>query len=120
MNRAIFFPTSPVFPLYPDNRRIFIWRERGTRNNSAFSHESVRLGGGGVMLYADISIDRLPNIHIIRNRALAGHQFRDGILRPIAVSYGAAIGDDFILMDENCRTLRAILVNDFLLGERID
>ncbi|KAF8790237.1 Transposable element Tcb1 transposase like protein [Argiope bruennichi] len=27
------------FSVHPDNRRIFIWREHGTRNNPAFVHE---------------------------------------------------------------------------------
>ncbi|GFY04150.1 transposable element Tcb2 transposase [Trichonephila clavipes] len=30
------------FSVHPDNRRIFIWRDRGRRNNPAFVHESVR------------------------------------------------------------------------------
>ncbi|GFY35893.1 transposable element Tcb2 transposase [Trichonephila clavipes] len=27
------------FSVHPDNRRIFIWRDRGSRNNPAFVHE---------------------------------------------------------------------------------
>ncbi|GFX26405.1 transposable element Tcb2 transposase [Trichonephila clavipes] len=45
---------------------------------------------------------------------------RDEIHRPIVVPYAAAIGDDLILMDENCRPPRAILVEDFFLEEGID
>ncbi|GFX58844.1 transposable element Tcb2 transposase [Trichonephila clavipes] len=45
------------FSVHPDNRRIFIWRDRGSRNNPAFVHESVRFGGGGVLVYGGISID---------------------------------------------------------------
>ncbi|GFV95740.1 transposable element Tcb2 transposase [Trichonephila clavipes] len=45
------------FSLHPDNRRIFIWRNRGSRNNPASVHESVRFGGGGVLVYGGISID---------------------------------------------------------------
>ncbi|GFU79173.1 transposable element Tcb2 transposase [Trichonephila clavipes] len=37
--------------------RIFIWRDRGSRNNPAFVHESVIFGGGGVLVYGGISID---------------------------------------------------------------
>ncbi|GFV37854.1 transposable element Tcb2 transposase [Trichonephila clavipes] len=37
----------------------------------------------------------------------------DEILRPIVVPYAAAIGDDFILMDDNCRPRRANLVEGF-------
>ncbi|GFY54730.1 hypothetical protein TNIN_252281 [Trichonephila inaurata madagascariensis] len=45
------------------------------------------------MVYARISIDGSPNLHIIQNGALACHRYRDEIVRPIVVSYVAAIGD---------------------------
>ncbi|GFW12364.1 transposable element Tcb2 transposase [Trichonephila clavipes] len=39
--------------------------------------------------------------------------------RPIVVPYAAAIGDDFILMDDNCRPHRANLGEDFFFEEGI-
>ncbi|GFW04632.1 transposable element Tcb1 transposase [Trichonephila clavipes] len=74
----VLFSDKSRFSVQPDNRRIFIWRDRGSRNNPA-----------------------------------------DEILRPIVVPYAAAIGDDFILMDDNCRPHRANLVEDFLFEEGI-
>ncbi|GFW68200.1 transposable element Tcb2 transposase [Trichonephila clavipes] len=68
-------------------------RRDGSRNNPAFVHESVRFGGGGVLV--------------------------DEILRPIVVPYAAAIGDDFILMDDNSKPHRANLVEDSLFEEGI-
>ncbi|GFW75183.1 transposable element Tcb2 transposase [Trichonephila clavipes] len=44
---------------------------------------------------------------------------RDEILRPIVVPYAAAIGDDFILMDDNSRPHCAYLVEDSLFEEGI-
>ncbi|GFW54459.1 transposable element Tcb2 transposase [Trichonephila clavipes] len=41
------------------------------------------------------------------------------IFRPIVVPYAAAIGDDFILMDDNSRSHRANLVEDSLFEEGI-
>ncbi|GFV61028.1 transposable element Tcb1 transposase [Trichonephila clavipes] len=87
------FSDESRFSVQPDNRRIFISRDRGSRNNPAFEHESVRFGGGGVLV--------------------------DRILRPSVVPYAAAIGDDFILMDDNCRPHHANLVEDFLFEEEI-
>ncbi|GFX88951.1 transposable element Tcb2 transposase [Trichonephila clavipes] len=61
----------------------------------------------------------------VRNRLhgvdgpLTAHRYRDEIFRPIVVPYAAAIGDDFILMDDNCRSHRANLVEDFLFEEGI-
>ncbi|GFW13083.1 transposable element Tcb2 transposase [Trichonephila clavipes] len=102
-----------------DRRRIFIWRDRGSRNNPAFVHESVRFGGGGVLVYGGISIDGRTYLHIVRDGPLTARRYRDEILRPIVAPYAAAIGDNFILMDDNCRQHRANLVEDFLFEEKI-
>ncbi|GFX87240.1 transposable element Tcb2 transposase [Trichonephila clavipes] len=107
------------FSVHPDNRRIFIWRDRGSRNNSAFVHESVRFGGGGVLVYGGISIEGRTYLYIIQDVPLTARRYRDEILRPIVVPYAAAIGDDFILMDDNCRPHCAYLVEDFLFEKGI-
>ncbi|GFX88278.1 transposable element Tcb2 transposase [Trichonephila clavipes] len=91
----------------------------GSRNNPAFVHESVRFGGGVVLVYCDLSIDGRTDLVIIRDGPQTARRYRDEILRPIVVPYAAAIGDDFILMDDNCRPHRANLVEDFLFGEGI-
>ncbi|GFV61674.1 transposable element Tcb2 transposase [Trichonephila clavipes] len=94
-------------------RRIFIWRDRGSRNNPAFVHESVRFCGGGVLVYGGISIDGRTDLYIIRDGPLTARRYRDEVPRPIVVPYAAAIGDDFILMDNNSRPPhRANLVED--------
>ncbi|GFU55731.1 transposable element Tcb2 transposase [Trichonephila clavipes] len=109
--------TTTRFSVHPDNRRIFIWRDRGSRNNPAFVHETVRFGGGGVLVYGGISIDGPTDLYIIRDGPLTARRYRDEILKPIVVPYAAAIGDDFILMDDNCRPHHAKLVEDFLFEE---
>lgn len=115
----VLFSDESRFSVHPDNRRIFIWRDRGSRNNPAFVQESVRFGGGGVLVYGAISIDGRTDLYIIRDGSLTARRYRDEILRPIVVPYAAAIGDDFILMDDNCRPHRADLVEDFLFEEGI-
>ncbi|GFV02330.1 transposable element Tcb2 transposase [Trichonephila clavipes] len=78
--------------------RIFIWRDRGSRNNPAFVHESVRFGSGEVLVYGGISIvgRAHTDLYIIRDEPLTVlADSRDEILRPIVVPYAAAIGDDF-------------------------
>ncbi|GFV35737.1 transposable element Tcb2 transposase [Trichonephila clavipes] len=88
------------------------WRRNGpgSRNNPAFVHESVRFSGGVLLVYGGISIDGRADLYIIRDGPLTARRYRDEILRPIVVPYAAAIGDDFILMDDNCRPHRANLV----------
>ncbi|GFU24385.1 transposable element Tcb2 transposase [Trichonephila clavipes] len=66
----VLFLTSPIFSVHPDNRRGFIWRDRGSRNNPAFVHERCRFGGGGVLVYGGISIDGRIEPHIIRDGPL--------------------------------------------------
>ncbi|GFU53433.1 transposable element Tcb2 transposase [Trichonephila clavipes] len=112
-------PMESRFSVHPDNSRISIWRDRGSRNNPAFVQESVIFGGGGVLVYGGISIDGRTDLYIIRDGPLTARRYRDQILRPIVVSYAAAIGEDFILMDNNCRPHRANLVEDFLFEEGI-
>ncbi|GFV51794.1 transposable element Tcb2 transposase [Trichonephila clavipes] len=97
-----------------------LWRDRGSRNNPAFVHESVRFGGGGVLVYGGICIDGRKDLYIIRDGYLTARRYRDEILRPIVVPYAAAIGDDFIIMDDNCRPHRANLAKDFLFEEGIE
>ncbi|GFT90853.1 transposable element Tcb2 transposase [Trichonephila clavipes] len=97
------------FSVHPDNRRIFIGRDRGSRNNPAFVHESVRFGGGRVLVYGGTYIDGRTDLYIIRDGPLTARRYRDEILRHILVPDAAAIGYDFILMDDNCRPHRANL-----------
>ncbi|GFX12534.1 transposable element Tcb2 transposase [Trichonephila clavipes] len=117
--RNVLFSDESRFFLHPDNRRIFICRDRDSRNNPAFVHECVRFGGGGVLVYGGISIDGRTYLYIIRDGPMTARRYRDEILRPIVVPYAAAIGGDFILMDDNCRRHRANLVEDFLSEEGI-
>ncbi|GFX99800.1 transposable element Tcb2 transposase [Trichonephila clavipes] len=115
----VLFSDESRFSVHPDNRRIFIWRDRGSRNNPAFVHESARFGGGGVLVYGGISIDGRTDLYIIRGGPLTALPYMDQILIPIVVPYAAAIGYDFILMDDNCGPHRANLVEDFLFEEGI-
>ncbi|GFU40660.1 transposable element Tcb2 transposase [Trichonephila clavipes] len=94
----VLFSDESRFSVHPDNRRIFIWRDRESRNNPAFVHESVRFGGGGVLVNGGISIDGRTDLYIIRDGPLTARRYRNEILTSIVVPYAAAIGDDFILM----------------------
>ncbi|GFW97145.1 transposable element Tcb2 transposase [Trichonephila clavipes] len=100
----VLFSDESRFFVHPYNRRIFIWRDRGSKNNPAFVHVSVRFGVEGVLVYGGISIDGRTDFYNFRDGLLTARRYRDEILRPIVVPYAAAIGDDFILMDDNCRS----------------
>ncbi|GFX23943.1 transposable element Tcb2 transposase [Trichonephila clavipes] len=114
-----FFSDESRFSVHPDKRRIFTWKDSGSKNKPAFVHESVRFGVGRVLVYGGISIDGSTYLYIILDGLLTARRYRDEILRPIVVPYAAAIGDDFILKDDNCRPHRANLVEDFIFEEGI-
>ncbi|GFX07862.1 transposable element Tcb2 transposase [Trichonephila clavipes] len=59
------------------------------------------------------------DLYIIRDGPLTARRYGDKILRSIVVPYATAIGDDFLLMDDNCRPHCANLVEDFLFEEGI-
>ncbi|GFX91676.1 transposable element Tcb2 transposase [Trichonephila clavipes] len=115
----VLFSDETHFSVHPDNMRIFIWRDRGSRNNPAFVLERVRFRGGGVLVYGGIFIDGRIDLYIIRDGPLTARRYRDEILRPIVVPYVAAIRDDLILMDVNSRPHHANLVEDSLFEEGI-
>jgi transposase len=51
---------------------------------------------------------------------LSGVRYRDEILHPIVRPYAGAVGDGFILMDDNTRPHRARVVTDYLEDETIE
>ncbi|GFY17532.1 transposable element Tcb2 transposase [Trichonephila clavipes] len=114
-----FFLTSPVFLFI---RIIGVFSSGGTVAVGIILRSFTKvsdLAVGELLVYGGISIDGRTNLYIIRDGHLTALQYRDEILRPIVVPYAAAIGDDFILMDDNCRPPRANQVEDFLFEEGI-
>ncbi|GFW48963.1 transposable element Tcb2 transposase [Trichonephila clavipes] len=68
----VLFSDESRFFVHPDNRRVFIWRDRGIRNNPpTFVHEIVRFCGGEVLVYGGISIDGRTYLYIIRDGPLS-------------------------------------------------
>lgn len=54
---------------------------------------------------------RVPELYIIRNEALTGIRYRDGINYPIVKPFVRAMVTQFVLMDDNARSHRANIVN---------
>ncbi|GFX90114.1 transposable element Tcb2 transposase [Trichonephila clavipes] len=87
---------------------------RRSPTGTTVSTQTVRNQVHRVGLYAR----RLTVCVRLTSRHRLDHR-EDEILRPIVVPYAAKIGDDFILMDDNCRSHRDNLVEDFLFEEGI-
>ncbi|GFV29811.1 transposable element Tcb2 transposase [Trichonephila clavipes] len=77
----VLFSDESRFSVHPNNRRIFIWRDRGSRNNPAFMHESVRFGGGECWSIGEDFILRNDNCRPHRANLVEDFLFKEGIVR---------------------------------------
>ncbi|GFV29044.1 transposable element Tcb2 transposase [Trichonephila clavipes] len=115
----VLFTDESRFSLECDTRRVFVWRDRDTRNNTAFVRERSQYRRVGWMVWGGISIGGRTDLHIIRNGTLTGRRYADEILRPHVIPYAGAIGDSFVFQDDNARPHRAGLVENMLEAETI-
>ncbi|GFS96275.1 transposable element Tcb2 transposase [Trichonephila clavipes] len=112
---SVLFSDESRFSVHPDND---VFSSGGTVAVGIILRSCTKVSNLAVLVYGGISIDGRTDLYIIRGGPLTAHRYRDEILRLIAVPYAAAIGDDFILMDDNCRPHRANLEEDFLFRGR--
>ncbi|GBM41188.1 hypothetical protein AVEN_35759-1 [Araneus ventricosus] len=72
------------------------------------------------MVWAGISLGGHTDLHVFHGGTLTGVRYRDEILDPYVRPYAGAIGNDFILMDDNARPHRAVVVEDYLEGHGLE
>ncbi|GFV67421.1 transposable element Tcb2 transposase [Trichonephila clavipes] len=70
--------------------------------------------GGGILVWAGISLGGHTDLHVFHGGTVTGLRYRDEILDPYVRPYAAAIGNHFILMDDNARPHRARIVEEYL------
>ncbi|GBM74152.1 hypothetical protein AVEN_216161-1 [Araneus ventricosus] len=68
------------------------------------------------MVWAGISLGGHTDLHVIHGGTLTGVRYRDEILDP----YAGSFGNDFILIDDNARPHRAVVVEDHLEGHGLE
>ncbi|GFW74384.1 transposable element Tcb2 transposase [Trichonephila clavipes] len=71
-------------------------------------HRRVQIYNG------EISLGGHTDLHVFHGGTVTGLRYRDEILDPYVRPYAAAIGNDFILMDDNARPHRAGIVEEYL------
>ncbi|GBL84078.1 hypothetical protein AVEN_100925-1 [Araneus ventricosus] len=59
-------------------------------------------------------------MYVFHGGTLTGVRYRDEILDPYVLPYAGAIGNDFILMDDNARPHRTVVVADYLEGHGLE
>ncbi|GBO25667.1 Transposable element Tcb2 transposase [Araneus ventricosus] len=116
---TVLFTHESRFSLNTDSRRTFIWREPGTRYLPSNVREIDHYGGGGLMVWAGIMLDGQTPLHVFERGTVTCVRYRDEILEPSVRLFRGAVGPEFILMDDNARPHRALLVDEFLESEDI-
>ncbi|GBO41203.1 hypothetical protein AVEN_104560-1 [Araneus ventricosus] len=70
------------------------------------------------MVWAGMLDDRKP-LHVFERGTVAGVRYRDEILEHYVRLFRGAVGHEFILMVDNARPHRALVVDEFLQSEDI-
>ena len=71
------------------------------------------------MVWAGISYNGRTDLHVYKNGTVSGQRYRDEILAPYVVPYVGAVGQEFILMDDDATAHRARIVNAYLEDQDI-
>ena len=72
------------------------------------------------MVWGGISIDGVTDLYVIHYGALTGVRYRDEILDVYVRPFAGAVGENFVLMDDDARPHRARVVDDYLQDEGIE
>ena len=76
--------------------------------------EHDRFSGGSVMVWAGISALWKTDLHVIDNGTLTALRYVNEILDAYVRPYAGAVGENFILMDENARAHTARITDQYL------
>ncbi|GBM34870.1 Transposable element Tcb2 transposase [Araneus ventricosus] len=117
---SILFTDESRFTLDSNSGRLLIWREQRTRYHQSNTLERRSYGEGGIMVWAGISLGGHTDLHVFHGGTLTGVRYRDEILDTYVRPYASAIGNDFILMDDNARPHRAVVVENYLQGHGLE
>ena len=67
-----------------------------------------------MLVWGGVSYDGPTDLYIFQNGALTGLSYQNEILHAYVRPYAGAVGQDFILMDDNARPHRALVVTEYL------
>ncbi|GFS60965.1 transposable element Tcb2 transposase [Trichonephila clavipes] len=100
---SVLFTDESRFTMESDSGRLLIWREQRTRYHQSNTVERHSYRGGGILVWAGISLGGHTDLHVFHGGTVTGLRYRDETLDPYVRPYAAAIGNEFILMDD-CMT----------------
>ena len=118
--RPVLFTDESRFTLSTNDKPARVWRRQGERYANCNIVEVDRYGGGSVMVWAGISLDGRTDLYVFPRGGITAVRYRDEVLEPIVRPYAGAIGDTFMLMQDNARAHTARVSTTFLDDEGIN
>ena len=118
--RPVLFTDESRFAVSTNDRPARVWRRQGERYANRNIVEVDRYGGGSVMVWAGISLDGRTDLYVFPRGGITAVRYRDEVMEPIVRPYAGAIGDTFILMQDNARAHTARESTTFLDDEGIN
>ena len=88
------------------DRRARVWRMRNEPFAPVCVAEHDQFGGGSVMIWAGISAQGKTDLHVIDNGTLTALRYVNEIFDVYVRPYAGAVGENFILMDDNAHRAR--------------
>ncbi|GFW20895.1 transposable element Tcb2 transposase [Trichonephila clavipes] len=116
----VLFTDESRLSLSSDSHRIFIWRERGTRNHPSNIIERDMYGGRGVLVWGGIMLGSRTDLHIFDAGSVNGTRYCNEILLPYVRLFRGAMGLQFLFMDDNAPCHRTVAAEQLLESEDIE
>ncbi|GFV39195.1 transposable element Tcb2 transposase [Trichonephila clavipes] len=107
------------FSATSDSQSVLIWREIGTRFYTSNIKERHHYAGPGVLVWGGLMLNGRTELHIFDRGSVTGYRYCEEVLLPHVRLFRGAIGQDFIVMDDNARPHRALAVEELLESEDI-
>lgn len=108
----VLFTDESRYCIHNDSRRQRVYRSAGNRTLSQYVQPVVPFGGGGLMVWAGISLGWRTDLHVFNGR-VTGQRYRDEIVYEYVAHSRDFFGpENFIFLDDNARPHRAQIVLD--------
>ena len=108
--RSLLFTDESKFCVDFNDGRRRVWRQKNERFRDCCVLEHDRYGGPSVLVWGGFSYDVSTDLYVIASGALTGVRYRDEILHEFVRPYAGAVGQDFVLKDDNAHPHRACVV----------
>lgn len=110
----VLFTDESSYCIHNDSRRRRVYRSAGNRTLPQYIQPVVPFGGGGVMVWAGISLGWRTDLHVFNGR-VTGQCYRDEIVYEYVAQSQDFIGpENFMFLDDNARPHRAQIVLEAL------